>query len=53
MGVVEGLFLNPLTFQPTWYSRITYAVLAIVAALSLYAFRTALGNRPMFNVQTD
>jgi hypothetical protein len=53
MGIVEGMFVKPLTFEPTWYSGVTYAVLAIVAALSLYAFRTALGNRPVFNVQTD
>ena len=52
-GIVEGMFLNPLTFEPTWYSGVTYAVLAIVGALSLYAFRTALGSRPILNVQTD
>jgi serine/threonine-protein kinase len=53
MGIVEGFFFNPLTFRQTWYSGLTYAVLAIIAVLSLWAFRTAIGSRRVFNLQPD
>ena len=43
--VVTGFFYNPLTVHSAWYAHVTYVVLCLVAAIALYAFRTALGGR--------
>lgn len=37
-----------ITIQPSaWYAGISYAVLLVLAGITLYGFRTALGGRPM------
>jgi protein kinase-like protein len=42
------LFVSyPMTFRSTWYASYGYAALAVVAAIALYGFRTALGERPI------
>jgi hypothetical protein len=43
------LLVTPISFgSSTWYSGYGYATLAICAAIVLYAFRTSLGDRPLF-----
>ena len=45
-GVVLFIFLVPMTFQTSaWYAGGGFAALFLVTALSLYAFRTSLGDR--------
>jgi hypothetical protein len=43
--------LNYLSFSTldasAWYAGYGYAVLAVFAAIVLYAFRTSLGGRPL------
>jgi|RhiMethySRZTD1v2_1073278.scaffolds.fasta_scaffold977132_1 hypothetical protein len=50
MNLVNGMFFwYPITFSTSaWYSGIGFAVLAVVAALTLYGFRTSLGSRTLF-----
>jgi hypothetical protein len=50
MQLVSILFVSaPITFDTSaWYSGIGFAVLTIVAALTLYGFRTSLGSRRLF-----
>jgi len=51
MQLSSTLFIRwfPVTFNTNaWYPDYGYAVLAILAALVLYAFRTSLGGRPIF-----
>ena len=54
IAVTASLFLNfcacfiPAFLDPSWYSYYGYYALAIIAALTLFAFRTSLGGRPMF-----
>lgn len=43
--LVTGLLFNPLTFRSVWYAHVTYIALFLVAAIALYAFKTALGGR--------
>ena len=39
----------PLTFAASaWYAGFGYAAFAIVTALALFGFRTAVGGRPIF-----
>jgi len=47
---VQGLFmLYPMTFDLTrWYAYNTIVVLILLAALTVYAFRVALGGRPLW-----
>jgi hypothetical protein len=47
--ITSSLLTLPITLDVSaWYSRYGFAVLAIFAAIVLYAFRTSLGGRPMF-----
>jgi serine/threonine-protein kinase len=53
-GIIEGLFYVPLTFQTSaWYSPVGFVALFLVAAISIYAFRTSLGNRPALALLPD
>jgi hypothetical protein len=39
----------PLTFQGSaWYTGISLAGILLIAAITLYAFYTSLGGRPVF-----
>ena len=41
---------SPMTLQTSaWYSSAGYVSLAIVGALAVYGFKTALGGRPLLD----
>jgi hypothetical protein len=47
--VTDVLQSYPLTVElSAWYAHPTYLALAVVIALTLYAFKVALGGRPAF-----
>jgi serine/threonine-protein kinase len=46
--LITGFLFNPLTFHSVWYAHVTYIALFLVAAVVLYAFKTALGGRRVF-----
>jgi hypothetical protein len=49
--VLTTLNAFPLTFEASaWYAGFGYAALAIVAALALFGFKTALGGRRVFEL---
>ncbi|MBI4472287.1 MAG: hypothetical protein HY646_06435 [Acidobacteria bacterium] len=49
--LVIPVFMYPMTFDTTaWYSSAGYVYLAVVAAITLYGFRTSLGGRPLVNL---
>jgi hypothetical protein len=48
MFVVEIFYAFPMTLSAEWYSGYSFAALAIFTAIVLHAFRTSLGNRPIF-----
>jgi serine/threonine-protein kinase len=49
--VITTLNAFPLTFEASaWYAGFGYAALAIVAALALFGFKTALGGRRVFEL---
>ena len=55
-GMVNGfvflIFSYPFTFDTSaWYASAGYVYLAVVAALTLYGFRTALGGRPLVSIR--
>jgi hypothetical protein len=53
-GMVYGLLVLPITFQPSaWYAPGGYAVLLVIAAITLYGFRTSLGSRRMLELGVD
>ena len=37
----------PITLRSVWYASYGYVAIAVVAAIALYGFRTALGERPI------
>jgi serine/threonine-protein kinase len=54
MGIIEGFFNVPMTFQTSaWYAAPGFVALFLIAAISLYAFRTSLGNRPALDLSAD
>jgi serine/threonine-protein kinase len=54
MGIIEGFFLVPMTIQTSaWYAAPGFVALFLIAAISLYAFRTSLGNRPALDLSAD
>jgi hypothetical protein len=54
-AVVTAIFVNwvmqiPMTFLPSaWYSSQGYVALALIGALSLYAFKTSLAGQPILS----
>lgn len=48
---IVSVFFYPMTFDTSaWFSSIRYAYLGVVAAITLYGFRTSLGGRPLVNL---
>jgi hypothetical protein len=43
-----NFFTAPITLQATWYAPYGYLVLAMFAAIVLYAFRFSFDSRPLF-----
>jgi serine/threonine-protein kinase len=53
-GIVYGLFISPITFHASsWYANSGFMLLALIAALSLFAFRTAIGKRQPIDLSAD